>query len=434
MYNIFHLLLNKGFFIALIFFISIVGLIVPYGFPIFSLIIIVYFIIYLISNRIKLSRKLGLLEFLFFISIAIYMSSLLQNGGLLYSQNISEIVNILTVILVYLIINNIGTKEYSTFIYSLSIMIAIFLPAISIFSLYKYFLLTQGIQLDFLVLEGRSYPWGTTLMPDYNMFALGMLISIVFISRILLNSRNILINIYCLLGILSMFATVLLSGSRRGLVVIPIIIVFFSFIIIKKLLKRRQQFRNFILFSLTAIVLLITASQLPYSSVTQSYEFEKIVNRFSTLSNTSNSFSQRSERWSYGFTMIEQSDIVDIFIGNGFSYLESYAKEFNVESGEEYPHNPLISTFHYSGITGVIVLVALIFLVGISQLINYKIFGFELIISFILSILFLFISANSIFTTKFLLLLICLIVVIDKKIRKQGCFYEKSIVYSASKL
>src|SRR5699024_3047517 len=76
----------------------------------------------------------------------------------------------------------------------------------------------------------------------------------------------------------------------------------------------------------------------------------------------------------------------------------------------EYPHNLILSTFLYSGVVGLILLVLLILSVILKSIINYQQVGKETILIFLVSLTFMSVSGNSLFSSKLIGVLILLII------------------------
>jgi hypothetical protein len=73
----------------------------------------------------------------------------------------------------------------------------------------------------------------------------------------------------------------------------------------------------------------------------------------SLFSDESKLSSPRIKRWLYAWKLFKNYSMKEKVIGNGFKYLEFYNKKFYPNTDKiDYPHNPIISSFLYSGIIG----------------------------------------------------------------------------------
>lgn len=90
--------------------------------------------------------------------------------------------------------------------------------------------------------------------------------------------------------------------------------------------------------------------QLP-DSVIHKYYSQDTINYFAA---------SRTDRWRYAYELWQtRYDIKQMIFGQGFKYLEWYGEKFwNNPQRYDFPHNPIISSFLYSGIIGGVVYIA----------------------------------------------------------------------------
>ncbi|MCB2195279.1 MAG: O-antigen ligase family protein [Bacteroidetes bacterium] len=64
--------------------------------------------------------------------------------------------------------------------------------------------------------------------------------------------------------------------------------------------------------------------------------------------------SPRTNRWRFAYEIFNNYNFLQKMVGNGFNYGSLYSSEFikNNSSKFDYPHNPILSAFLYSGLTG----------------------------------------------------------------------------------
>src|SRR5699024_2428906 len=121
-------------------------------------------------------------------------------------------------------------------------------------------------------------------------------------------------------------------------------------------------------------------------------------------------FSSRTMMWNYSLDIIKDYKYHNYLIGDGFNYNSQYAKEFNNISGFTYPHNILISTFHYSGIIGVIIWLVIMSYPIIVYFKNQEKNSRTILYVYSLCLLFLLVSGNSFFSTNIMWLTITIII------------------------
>ncbi len=107
-------------------------------------------------------------------------------------------------------------------------------------------------------------------------------------------------------------------------------------------------------------------------------------------------FSERTERWKYAFELWKtEYNWTNKLFGGGFDYLKKIGKKFYPEEDRiDYPHNPIISSFLYSGIIGG---VFYIYFLALSLWYYWKYRKHHLLffILFLITFVFVFISSDS---------------------------------------
>ncbi|MGM0532049.1 MAG: hypothetical protein ACQER7_11940 [Bacteroidota bacterium] len=106
----------------------------------------------------------------------------------------------------------------------------------------------------------------------------------------------------------------------------------------------------------------------------------------------------RKERWKYAFQLFSGYSLTGKLFGNGFSYLSHFGKKFKGTSHTyEYPHNPLISAFLYSGMMGAGIYVFFLVYTFILYVKNFSDLQYFFIL-FLITALYVTISGNSHFS------------------------------------
>ena len=115
----------------------------------------------------------------------------------------------------------------------------------------------------------------------------------------------------------------------------------------------------------------------------------------------------RTSRWYYGWTIFKKYTLAKKILGGGFSYLEKFGTEFG-EVKYDYPHNPFISAFLYSGIIGGLAYIWFMFMVFYFYIKYYKYHIF-----YFVCFLVTFLSANTHFSVPIFAIL-CIIPFLTK--------------------
>jgi len=395
-------------YIAFILSFSITGMIFPYGIPIYSVavgIIFLYTIYIKRSNIFIFNRSLLALYLL----ELIYIVSMLQSDRI-YINNIKDIINIITFHMIFIVlINNLKNKlDFEIFSTYFKNIIFVLVSIVGVISFYKYILLSYGYDIkSFYIYEDIS-KMGTSLVIDYNMFALGFFVAIIFSYDILRNSINIFYKVLIVSTTTLLIFIVLFSGSRRAVLILAIL---FLVLIVFKYLKKKISIKKNIFFIGISIVTFASLFYLSniynnennYKVQDNSNQLKIIINRTKSISNYS-SVDDRIIRWEYANDMFKNYNIKENIVGSGFDYLYLYGEKFAYGNVEDYPHNILLSHLLFSGLLGIIIL-CLIYYQIISLYIKYNILRSYFIL-FLITTSYLLISGNSFFSFKINLLLI----------------------------
>jgi hypothetical protein len=114
----------------------------------------------------------------------------------------------------------------------------------------------------------------------------------------------------------------------------------------------------------------------------------------------------RTARWYYGWIIFKDYAWYKKLFGGGFDYLEMFGKKFG-EAKYDWPHNPMISAFLYSGILGGLAFIWFMIMVIVNYLLYLKrhLFFF---VCFVVTFFFVFFSDTSLFNTP-LFTFLCLV-------------------------
>jgi len=187
-------------------------------------IVLIYSVYNFIKAPVKIDRRFNkqLLPF--------YLICLTFVVGLVFTKHwntflIKESLNIAIlfsfIFVFYLHIRNID--DFNLFVKSFCRQFLIIVSIVALFGMIKYSLLLSGVKLTFLF-DGDLYPWGSSIIRDYNFYSLAGLLSICIIIY-LCNIRQsfsytAILHLLFTLHIVNVFY----SGSRRGIIVLFILI------------------------------------------------------------------------------------------------------------------------------------------------------------------------------------------------------------------
>ncbi|CAH0346449.1 hypothetical protein [Bacillus sp. CECT 9360] len=392
-------------------------------------------------RRIQPKITINLGTILFYLCCMGYLLGILYTGDLHYVAIKTDLINMVFLITSFILINQMNATTYKRSWYLAKNIVLIMMGIFSLLSLYKYYLLTKGIFLDQFFYNG-NYVFGTSLIPDNNMFALSMLIALIFGIALFNQATSKVKKFLYLLPMLPIITSILFSGSRRSYFFISLLAIYGCIRIMISFIKKRNVVNNiFIAYFVTFTFVVIfssayfTGNKIDFTQVFEDPQVKTTIDRFATIKpdNALESFLPRSDRWGYSFELLNQFPVYQALMGSGFEYLTSYAEKFPSNAVEDYPHNPVLSAMLYSGVLGMSLVVMLI-IFSLYQLYKYRDFlGYDFVVVYVITFTFIFVSGNSIFTYKVFMLLTSF-TILSRTIfgKKKEATVEKKLVSRAT--
>jgi hypothetical protein len=207
----------------------------------------------------------------------------------------------------------------------------------------------RGQVLDFVeVASSGSYPWGTSLVSDYNFYALTILTS-TLAGLFLCIGRGPYGQVVFALAIAALITVGFLAGSRRFWVAAPLFLFLQGAWMVS-----RAGFRHLVPF-FGSLLLLVVAALLVFL-LRSDEELGQLLTagwnlqyRLSTLLDSSTGFGlgSRFELW---YLAADRLTGAVPWVGSGFDYMRWFSCEFGDCSGDGYPHMPILSAYLYGGI------------------------------------------------------------------------------------
>jgi len=401
-------------FAALVSTVLFIGGAFPYGFPLFTPSVLILLSLFIVLNKIIFVDKFILL-YLFLIIIYILSIGIF---GELYTENIKDLVNGIMVLIFFVLFQSIIRSRYQFNQYTKYIQNFIFLSSFIIASigLVKFYFLLQGTEISLFHSGNRKYPLGTTLVNDYNTFGLSLISGLM--SGYYIIKRNMSLHYYVAANLmaLTIFIASVFSASRRTWFVLSVLILVLAGVFLKNLVKniihflgtfklKRSKFLNKLTLGTTilAIIMGIVTLVPKDISIKHTYQLTRIQYRFATIKNISEINLQpgsRYNRYNYAFQLINEYSILNLLIGNGSNYLQMFGQKFR-GSGNDYPHNFILTAILQSGLIGALFVIGYICYCLFLYLkhLKYKETRFYFLIMLISSFYW-FLSGNSIFSSK----------------------------------
>jgi hypothetical protein len=353
--------------LAMIVTLSLYGDAFPYRTPIvFPLTVLGFCWVGLVQRRLTVPANAG---FAFTVACVVFYLIGILESSYLYNLNVRELRNVASLLLLSSILASIRNgREFQTFCKYTQVMGAFAGITLAIIGLYKYNLMAQGRELKFLWFAGRQYPWGTSLIVDYNFYAFAMLAGAISCLFCLYRSSSFGVKALSLLGILLTVASMSFSGSRRGWVTEALFLIILIGLTLRWIglnlwrslrtaLNAKVNLQSIALLFTVAVVAVAALQRLhPAFLDSNRTEFQvqskSLEGRLDGLTSPAASFEGRSDRWVFASRLLENASPMQLLFGQGFTYLHIYAVEFPGDTPEDYPHNPIISAALFSGVIG----------------------------------------------------------------------------------
>jgi hypothetical protein len=353
--------------LAVIVTLSLYGDAFPYRTPIvFPLTLLGFGWVGLVQRKLTVPSNAG---FAFTVACVVFYLIGILETSYLYNLNVRDLRNVASLLLLSPMLCSLrDMKQFQTFCKYTRFLGASAGTALAIIGLYKYNLMAEGRELKFLFFAGRQYPWGTSLIVDYNFYAFAMLAGAISCTFCLCRGASFSAKALSLCGLALTIASMSLSGSRRGWVTEGLFLIILVGLTLRwvglnlwrslrSALDAKVNFQSIVLLFTVAILFGAAIRRLhPAFLDSNRTEFQvqskSLQGRFDGLTQPAASFEGRSDRWVFASHLLENASPLQFLFGQGFDYLHIYAVEFPGDTPEDYPHNPIISASLFSGIVG----------------------------------------------------------------------------------
>lgn len=403
---------------------------IPDWIPYVKGLIVANLLVLLLVNNYKKPRRL--IIFFLYLVVLFFISTILSTK--LYDFLYRDLANIILLMsFSFVFFSSIQSKiDFLKFKSHMFYTIWLLSCIVSVLGLYKFIVLTTtGSVPSFAITtdDGMDkFRLGTSLVGDYNYYALGLFIGLSVIPYIYkIKAERIKLSYYKIilpLSFLLISVNILFSSSRRGVL---ILFFYLTYLLFQYLFKKRNTFKSKLKFVLTVSLFLISSTFVA-TYVNQyilgnqsSYELSKLLDRMATSSDIESLGGQRFLRFNKAFEMYSTYSPVQKLFGNGFDYLEEIGEMSRFK--EDYPHNILISALLYGGIVSFLLTLLIIiftFKLYFDKGLEYRTF----FIWYIIGVLMLMASKNSLFSVQFIFLLFLLPYINDNVSRLKNINYE----------
>ena len=283
------------------------------------------------------------------------------------------ITGIMAIVVVFTICNSDWTRsDRESLVKSFALALLIVGVFVGALGAVKFWLfVTRGQMIGFIAAASSGpYPWGTSLVSDYNFYALTILTAILA-AMFLAADRKIVGQVLVASLIAGLFVIGFLAGSRRFWLAAPLFMVMQGFWLIGRngIQRVAPLFSTFLALLIVVPLMIVLIADVDMKQVmTSGWNLQY---RLSTFLDATSGFGlgSRFELWS---AATERLTGITPWFGSGFDYMRWFSCEFGDCGGSGYPHMPLLSAYLYGGIVAAIAVAALYVYTTIS--------GFQLLV------------------------------------------------------
>ena len=230
----------------------------------------------------------------------------------------------------------------------------VFVGAIGAWKFYAF--VTRGEVLGFiLAASSGGYPWGTSLVSDYNFYALTILAAILS-AMFLADGRPAIVQVALALLVAGLFVVGFLAGSRRFWVAAPVFVIAQTVWMMQRggvwnVLPMNATFLA-VLLAVPVVLGRFTDAGLA-DIMTSGWDLQL---RLRTLLDADSGFGSRFELWQSAAYRLNGATP---WVGSGFDYMRWFSCEFGDCTGVGYPHMPVLSAYLYGGVIAATLTLAL---------------------------------------------------------------------------
>jgi hypothetical protein len=268
---------------------------------------------------------------------------------------------------------------------------------------YKFWIfVSQGETIDyFLAASSKGYPWGTSLVSDYNFYALTILVAILS-GLYLCECRGAGTQILFALTVAGLIIVGFLAGSRRFWVIAPLFILAqLGWMVLRGGARRYLPLLSVFLILLlsTPIGIAVALDQGIVDLITTGWNLQY---RLGTLLDSAAAFGLRDSRFELWYAAADRLTGMTPWVGGGFDYMRWFSCEFGDCGGKGYPHMPILSAYLFGGVLAGGAAVALYLYMTIAgiRLMSHRGAAAWLIFPMMAAFLFAAVSANGPFSIR----------------------------------
>ncbi|MFC7049265.1 O-antigen ligase family protein [Emcibacter nanhaiensis] len=366
------------FLIALTNVTAFVGMAFPYGFPLFSFLVLLclaltFFALLVQPGKSFFGKRSTPFLSFYLLIVASFFYALVVSEGALGARESNNLINLVSLTLLFAIsLFWVSSEEALSSFYSrFQYLMIVFAGLVGIAGLHKLYMFSKGVLIE-RYFAGSVYPIGTSLVNDYNFYALSLICALVYCIKVIIEEKRFLPLLLCSVVSPILLINIALSGSRRAIVVLALILLFVMWRFFYSSAKAASEFfgarvsRKLLYLLLVGVILspgVIAVA--PKVLEADSGTFEKIEYRINTLwklmdrqSGSSSPTEARTKRWAMAIEIFDDFSLFEKAFGDGFSYYKSLRENNLQPDTQGYPHNLFFSLLLSNGLAGALITIS----------------------------------------------------------------------------
>ena len=297
---------------------------------------------------------------LYFINVALFLLQHFSSAEL-FETTTAEAYNILWWTIFALILTRqiqLGSVDYTLFWKYLSALVFAGAVLAALLGIIKYRNILSGNALLSYYYNDVLLP-GSSLNVDYNIYSLGLIIAVLLSLNLRSSFKGLFKKLLYILLNAIIFGSILLSGSRRAVLMVVAVILISVFYTRLKKLKSQLSLGKVLILPIVVLVFLAQYSEPDLASFEESEFIDQSIARVFTLKDQLTGENERTVRFDWALSKLQNASSLELIFGQGFGYLKKMGTLFS-EQKEDNPHNFFLASFIYGGIIGGILVILLI--------------------------------------------------------------------------
>src|SRR5690606_22242453 len=190
---------------------------------------------------------------------------------------------------------------------------------------------------------------------DYNYYAYGLIMSIMTIPLIREMHRGFFYRVLTAFAFVLFSFNIFFSSSRRGVIILSVYLLIITFRFLwqrRDTVNKKLNFLGSLLIGVVGVFLVLYYVRNFLTAFDTSQDLNNLLGRIETTGDSESLTSSRFYRIEESIRIIEGYSPLQFLFGNGFDYIQELGNITG--TGEDYPHNFVMSAALYGGIVGMV--------------------------------------------------------------------------------